>query len=351
MSATTTIPSTMKSVVVRELGDASSLVLEPTYPTPVLTSGQVLVKNEYAGLNFIDTYFRKGLYAKDLPFVSGQEGGGRVVQVADDVTDLAVGDTVAYMAFGSYAGYTAVPVHKAVKVPANMDLPTAVACMVQGLTAHYLVSSAHADLIKVGEWCLIYSVGSGTCQWAARMAKLSGYKVIGTTSKTKESVAKQVGCDELIVLDTAESSSGGGGGGGIYADYESVDIAARVAEITSGEGCKCIIDGVGASTADISLNCLARRGIWISFGNASGPVPPFSLLKLSAKSAFVARPTLANYIATTAEMEGRCNDVFAWIQQGSLKITIDTVFDLEKAADGHRYLESGKSRGKILYKI
>ena len=344
MSATT-IPSTMKAVVVRELGDASALQVESSYPVPTLSAGQILVKNEYAGLNFIDTYFRKGLYAKDLPFVSGQEGGGMVMQVADDVTDLTVGDMVTYMAFGSYAEYTVVPVHKAVKVPAKMDLKTAVACMVQGLTAHYLVSSAHANLVHPGEWCLIYSVGSGTCQWAARMAKLRGYKVIGTTSKTKEAVAKGLGCDELIVLDTAASSGGG------YADYESIDIAARVAEITSGEGCKCIIDGVGASTANISLNCLARRGVWISFGNASGPVPPFSLLKLTAKSAFVTRPTLANYIVTPEEMKERCDDVFTWVQQGSLKMTIDAIYDLEKVADGHRYLESGKSKGKILYKV
>ena len=258
------VPATMKACVIREIGDAGVLKVEANYATPSLESGKVLVKNIYAGLNFIDTYHRKGLYPRQLPFIAGQEGGGEIVAISPEAkaAGFKVGQKVTYMSFGSYAEYTAVPIAKCVAVPEGLDLAVAVACMVQGLTAHYLTTSAHADLIKPGEWMLIYSVGSGTCQWAAQMAKLRGFRVIGTTSRSKLEVAKAVGCDELIVLDSPP--------GATYADYKSVDIAAKVAEITSGEGCKCIVDGVGASTYEISLACLACRGIFISFGNASG---------------------------------------------------------------------------------
>ena len=340
--------ATMRAVVVREHGDAkAALRVEANVPKPTLKPGQVLIQNTFAGLNFIDTYYRNGLYKQDLPFVSGQEGGGVICEVHPDTppsSDLSIGDIVVYMAFGSYAEYTAVPADKVVKVPAGIALETAVACMTQGLTAHYLVTDAPAGLIQTGEWCLIYSVASGTCQWAAQMAKLQGYKVIGTTSRSKEAQARALNsCDELIVLDTAKDKT--------YADYESVNIAERVMQVTGNEGVKLILDGVGKSTADISISCLARRGIFVSFGNASGAVPPFSLLKLVPKSAFVTRPKLGDYVSTPQELEKRCKDVFSWLQQGKLQVSVDRIFSLEQAAEGHLYLESGKSKGKILYRI
>ena len=338
----------MKAVVVRELGDANVLEYETDYAVPTLKPGHVLVHNTYSGLNFIDTYFRKGLYPQELPFVGGQEGGGNVVALHpnDDDKDTAfpkVGDRVVYMAFGSYAEYTLVPRNKLVPVPDDLELDLAVACMIQGLTAQYLVSSAHANLIQPGEWCLLYAVGSGTCQWAAQMAKLRGYKVIGTTSQTKLDVAQSLNCDELIVLDTVP--------GATYADYTSVDIVQRVHEVTGGAGVKCVVDGVGLSTYEISLACLAPRGIFVSFGNASGAVPAFPLLRLLSKSAFVTRPRLNEYIADPDELKQRCHDVFTWLAQGTLRVSIDSVFALPSAAEGHQYLESGKSKGKILYRI
>jgi NADPH2:quinone reductase len=129
------------------------------------------------------------------------------------------------------------------------------------------------------------------------------------------------------------------------------DIVDKVMEITSGQGVKCILDGIGKSTADISLECLARRGIWISFGNASGPVPPFQVLRLSPKSAFCTRPKLGDYVATKEELSKRCQEVFGWIREGKVQITVDKIFDIDQAAQGHMYLESGQSKGKILYKI
>lgn len=332
----------MKAVVIRQHGDASALQLETDYAEPFgdLQSGQVVVKNEFAGLNFIDTYYRSGLYKQNLPFVAGQEGGGTISK--STVPEFKVGDRVVYMGFGSYAEYTTVSAAKVIKLPSDVDMKVAIACMVQGLTAHYLVTDATAGLIQKNEWCLIYSVGSGTCQWAAQMAKLQGYKVIGTTSKTKADNTPSV-VDELIVLETATDKT--------YADYTSVDIAAKVLEITGGQGCKCIIDGVGKSTADISVACLARRGIWITFGNASGPVPDFSLLRLAAKSAFVTRPKLGDYIASEEELNHRANQVFDWVREGKLQVAVDKIFDLTQASEAHEYLETGNSKGKILFKI
>mmetsp|Transcript_18074 Transcript_18074/g.25478 ORF Transcript_18074/g.25478 Transcript_18074/m.25478 type:complete len:338 (-) Transcript_18074:119-1132(-) len=335
------IPTTMKAVVVHTPGDANTLTVETTYPVPTLEAGQVLIKNEFAGINFIDTYHRKGLYPRSYPFVAGQEGGGVVVKTTSD-SSLKVGDRVTYLSFGSYAEYTAVPEDKVVPLPDDMKMDIAISCMTQGLTAHYLVTSAHANLISKGEWCLIYAIGSGTCQWAAQMAKLQGYKVIGTCSKGKKDAAIKF-CDELIVLEEAAGAS--------YADYTSVDIAAKVMDITGGVGVKCVIDGVGKSTVDISLDCLAPRGIFISFGNASGAVPAFPVLRLVKKSTFVTRPKLNEYMATREEFMMRVNEVFGYVKNGDLDITVDKVFELDNAVEGHKYLEGGNSRGKLLYKL
>lgn len=307
--------------------------------------GQVIVKNEYAGINFIDTYHRKGLYARDLPFVGGQEGGGTVAAVSDEAAaqGIKVGDRVAYSVFGSYAEYTAVPAAKLLPVPNAVGLDVATSCVVQGMTAHYLTSSAHADLIKEGEWCLIHGVGGGTCQWAAQMAKIRGHKVIGTVSKGKQEVAESLGCDELIVLDEVPGAS--------YEDYESVDVVAKVMEITNGQGVKSVIDGIGKSTVDISINSLARRGIFISFGNASGAVPAFPVLRLIGKSAYVTRPKLLDYTVDREELVWRAEEIFGWLQEGKLNVSVDTTFSLDEAAEGHKYLEAGKSKGKVLYKI
>jgi len=340
-----TIPSTMKAAVVRETGDAHALKVESDFPTPEVKPGGVIVKNDFAGINFIDTYHRKGLYARDLPFVGGQEGGGTVAHVSDEAAEqgIKVGDRVAYSVFGSYAEYTAVPAAKLLPVPEGVGLDVATSCVVQGLTAHYLTSSAHADLIKEGEWCLIHGVGGGTCQWAAQMAKIRGFKVIGTCSKGKEDVSQKLGCDELIVLDEVPGTS--------YEDYESMDIVSKVMEVTDGVGAKCVIDGIGKSTVDISINSLAHRGIFVSFGNASGAVPAFPVLRLIGKSAYVTRPKLLDYTTSREELTWRADEIFGWLRDGKLNVSVDTTFPLDQAAEGHLYLEAGKSKGKVLYEI
>ena len=186
-------------------------------------------------------------------------------------------------------------------------------------------------------------MGGGTCQWAAQMAKIMGYKVIGTTSESKEAIGRATGVDELIVLKDAPGAS--------YEDYASVDIPARVAEITGGAGVKAVIDGVGLATWEISLASLGRRGIFVSFGNASGTVPAFEPLKLIGKSLFLTRPKLLDYVQDRDALVARSSEVFGWIREGKLKVSVDRAFPLDEAAEGHKYLESGASTGKVLYKI
>ena len=329
----------------REVGDASALQYETDYPVPKnIPPDHVLVKNEFAGINFIDTYHRSGLYPRKTPFVAGQEGGGRIVALmmpggGESSNSFKVGDRVVYSVFGSYAEYTVVPISKLIHVPESVDMKVAIACMVQGLTAHYLTTSAPANLLSKGEYCLIYSVGSGTGQWAAQIASnVMGYKVIGTCSRGKESTVVESYCEKLIVLDEPYS--------------DSVDtIHAIVMEQTEGKGVKCIMDGIGKDTADTSLKCLATRGIWISFGNASGVVPPISLLQLVSKSAYVTRPKLNDFVTTTAELQSRCTDMWNWIQSNKINIQIDQTFSLQQAQECHLYLESGKSKGKLLLDI
>jgi len=312
-----------------------------------VSDGQVLVKNEFTGINFIDTYFRKGgpAYTQALPFISGQEGGGVIAQVTPKAAEagLAVGQRVAYSVLGTYCEYTAVPAAKIVNVPDGVGLDTATACMTQGLTAHYLTNHAHAGLVKPGEWMLIHGVGGGTCQWAAQMAKLKGYKVIGTCPRGKEDVGAATGVDELIVTDVIPGTP--------YEDYESVPIVDKVKEITGGEGVKAVIDGIGKSTVDISIECLSRRGIFVTFGNASGAVPAFPPIRLIKKSAFLTRPKLLDYVTTRDELMMRADEIFGWLQSGDLKVGIDKVFDLSDAQAGHEYLEAGKSKGTVLYKV
>jgi NADPH:quinone reductase len=331
--------------VIRETGDAHALKIETNFPVPKMKPGGVIVKNQFSGINFIDTYHRKGLYPRDLPFVGGQEGGGTVAAVSKEAAEqgIKVGDRVAYSVLGTYCEYTAVPADKLLPVPDGVSLEVATSCVVQGLTAHYLTTSAHADLIKPGEWCLIHGVGGGTCQWAAQMAKIRGYKVIGTVSKGKRSVGESLGCDELIVLDEAK--------GAAYEDYESVDVVGKVKEITGGKGVKCVIDGIGKNTLDISIESLAHRGIFVSFGNASGAVPAFPVLRLIGKSAYVTRPKLLDYTVDREELVWRSSEVFGWLMDGKLKVGVDKIFPLDQAAEGHLYLEAGKSIGKVLYEI
>lgn len=305
--------------MVRETGPSSVMKVEHDYPVPKLQPGGVLVKNKYSGINFIDTYHRSGLYKRELPFIGDQEGGGFIAAVSPEAEaqGVKVGDRVAYSSvFQTYAEYTAVPANKVVTVPEEVPLDVAVSCGVQGMTAHYLTHSAHAGLVKPGEWMLIHGTGSGTCQWAAQMAKLRGYKVIGTCSESKQDIARATGVDELIVYKEAQGTS--------YEDYTSVDLVPKVMEITGGEGVKAVIDGIGLATWETSIEVLARRGIFVSFGNASGAVPAFPPLRFINKSGFLTRPKLNDYTVTREELMSRANDIYGWLAKGELKVVVST---------------------------
>ena len=307
--------------MVRETGPSSVMKVEHDYPVPKLQPGGVLVKNKYSGINFIDTYHRSGLYKRELPFIGGQEGGGFIAAVSPEATaqGVKIGDRVAYSSvFQTYAEYTAVPANKVVTVPEEVPLDVAVSCGVQGMTAHYLTHSAHAGLVKPGEWMLIHGTGSGTCQWAAQMAKLRGYKVIGTCSESKQDIARATGVDELIVYKEAPGTS--------YEDYTSVDLVPKVMEITGGEGVKAVIDGIGLATWETSIEVLARRGIFVSFGNASGAVPAFPPLRFINKSGFLTRPKLNDYTVTREELMSRANDIDGWLAKGEMTVTVSTIF-------------------------
>lgn len=338
------IPDQMKAVVVREHGGLEILKYdEESWSVPKrLEKGQVLVKNEYSGLNFIDVYYRSGLYTKELPFILGQEGGGTVVKKHRSVIDVEVGDKVVYLASGTYCEYTRVSEDKLVKVPNQLTIEAAITCMMQGLTAHYLVTDAQAGHSKKGDWILIYSVTSGTGQWAAQIAKLQGYRVIGTTSITKRDIIPKDWIDELIILDTLD--------GKVCSDFDSVDIVQEIMDITEGKGVACVLDGIGKNTSDISVNCLTRRGLWLSYGTASGPVPPMSLFKLTKKSAYCSCPKLGDFICTKEEFRNRAQNVFEAVILGDLNVRVDLIVPLENAREGHAYLEGGRSKGKVLFK-
>jgi NADPH2:quinone reductase len=319
----------MKAVIVRQTGGPEQMeVAEIANPSP--GPGQALVKIEASGVNFIDVYFRIGLYKADPPVSLGMEAAGVVEAVGDGVTEFAPGDRVAYaMQRGSYAEYAAVPAAQLVKVPAGIDLRTAAASMLQGMTAHYLTHSTFP--LKAGDTALVHAAAGGAGLLIVQMAKMLGARVIGTTSTAeKAELASKAGADEMIL-------------------YTQQDFEAETKRLTGGRGVDVVYDSVGATTFQKSLNSLRPRGMMVSFGNASGAVPPMEPLLLSQKgSLFLTRPTLAHYCATRQELEWRAGDVLNWIAADKLRIHVDRMYPLAEAPQAHRDLESRKTTGKLL---
>jgi len=328
----------MKAVRIHSTGGYDVMKVEQC-EIPKLLPGQVRVKNQYAGVNYIDTYHRSGLYTVKFPFILGRDGAGVVEEIMEDpqnsvLHDLKVGDRVAYPGgTGSYAEYTCSPLVNTIKVPDSIKLDDATTAMVQGLTAHYLVVDSYR--IKKGDSVLVQAAAGGLGQIIVQLAKLQGAtKVIGTTSsEEKAKIAKTAGCDDIIL-------------------YTKQNVVEETRRLTGGKGVNVVYDGVGKDTWDKSLDCLARRGFLVLCGNASGKVPPFDPLLLSQKGSLsVTRPILNDFIVTREEFVSRCNDIFNWMQQGKLKLTFDKVFSLSDAAEAHRYLESRQAAGKLLFKL
>ena len=319
----------MKAIRVQQVGDPE--VLEYVdLPTPEPGAGEARVKIEVAGVNFIDTYHRRGWYPLPLPFTPGVEGAGVVDAVGAGVTEVAVGDDVAYgMSTGSYAEYAIVPSKALVKRGAGVDAQQGAAAMIQGMTAHYLACSTYP--LKPGDTCLVHAAAGGTGALLVQIAKLRGARVLGTVSTAEKArIAQEAGADETI-------------------RYTETDFAAAVRELTGGAGVEVVYDSVGIATFDKSLDCLKHRGYMVLFGQASGVVPTIDPQILNQKgSLFLTRPSLGSYILTRAELESRAGEVFGWIAEGKLKIRIDRNFGLDDARGAHAYLEARQTKGKVL---
>ncbi len=298
---------------------------------PAPGPGQAKIRQHAVGVNFIDVYHRTGLYkVAELPFVPGSEGAGVVLEAGPDVTEVAPGDRVAYAGpLGAYAEERLIPADRLVKLPDGIAFETAAAMMLQGMTVQYLLTRTYS----VGpETTLLWHAAAGgvgliAMQWAAHL----GATIIGAAgSDEKTALARAHGCTHVI-------------------NYARENFVERVREITGGRGCDVVYDSVGKDTFPASLDCLRPRGMWVSFGNASGAVPPFEITLLGQKgSLFATRPSLFHYIAAREELVAAAGDLFDVVQQGIVKIAVNHTYPLSAAADAHRDLEARRTTGSIV---
>lgn len=319
----------MRAIRVHEYGSPEVMRLEEI-DLPEPGPGEVRVMLETAGVNFVDTYQRSGQYNMSLPYTPGSEGGGVVDTLGPEVEGLAPGDPVAYaMQLGAYADYAVVPAWKLVPVPPGVNLLTATAAMLQGMTAHYLTHDTYP--IQSGDTALIHAAAGGVGLLLVQLAKLRGARVIGTVSTgEKELLAREAGADEII-------------------RYTEQDFEDEVRRLTDGRGVDVVYDSVGRDTFYKSLNCLRPRGYMVLFGQSSGAVEPIDPQILNQKGGlFLTRPALHHYNHDRAEVLRRANDLFDWIGSGQLSVRIDKTFPLAEAAEAHRYLENRQSKGKVL---
>jgi NADPH:quinone reductase len=319
----------MKAIQVAQTGGPEALTLVDV-PVPTPKPNEALLQIKASGVNFIDVYLREGRYPAQLPFVSGQEAAGVVVEVGKEVSEFKPGDRVAYSSvLGSYAEYAAVPAAQLVKIPESLSFEQAAAAMLQGMTAHYLVKSSYK--LQNGETALVHAAAGGVGLLLVQMAKRIGARVIATAgTEDKAQRAREAGADECII-------------------YTQSDFETETKRLTDGKGVHVVYDGVGKATFDKDLEVLSRRGYLVLFGGSSGAVPPFDLIKLSQKgSLFITRPTLLHYTATRQELEWRASEVLGTIAKGELKLRIHKTYPLAEAAEAHRDLEGRKTTGKLL---
>jgi len=292
--------------------------------------GQALVKIDAAGVNFIEVYQRTGLYKVPLPFIPGSEAGGTVVEVGPGVTAARVGDRVASQNFaGSYAEFSLAPAERLVKLPDGVSTRIAAAVMLQGMTAHYLACSTFP--LAAGHTCLVHAAAGGVGLLLSQIARRRGARVIGTVStEEKARVAREAGAHEVIL-------------------YTQHDFQIETMRLTGQGGVDVVYDSVGRTTFAKGLDCLARRGMMVLYGQSSGPVGAVDPQILNQKgSLFLTRPTLAHYVATKAELLERASAVLGWVADGSLKVRIGREFPLAAAAEAHNELEARRTTGKVL---
>ncbi|TAM01789.1 MAG: quinone oxidoreductase [Paraburkholderia sp.] len=298
--------------------------------------GEVRIRHAAVGLNFADTYFRSGLYPVPLPSGIGVEAAGVVEAVGEGVTNVGVGDRVAYTGFldtlGAYTTERLIPAAPLIKLPDAISCETAAAMTMRGLTAAYLLRRIHA--FKEGDSILLHAAAGGVGLIVSQWARLLGLNVIGTvSSEAKAKIARAHGCDHVVI-------------------YRHEDVAKRVRELTAGKGVDVVFDSVGRNTFEASLDSLKRRGLMVCVGTASGPVSPFSPQLLAMKgSLYLTRPALADYIADPAEKAELAGELFGHVAAGRIKIEINQRYDLKDAAQAHRDLEAGKTTGSSVFAV
>src|SRR5581483_5584817 len=315
------------AVRVHKLGGPEVLTYEQVEVAPP-GPGQIRILQRACGINYIDTYYRTGLYpAPSLPFVIGNEGAGEVIALGQGVTGLQVGDRVAYVVtFGGYAEERLLPAERAVKLPPEISYEQAAAMMLKGMTVRYLLRRTFK--VEKGTTLLLHAAAGGIGLIASQWAHHLGATVIGTVgSKEKAELAKAHGCDHVIL-------------------YREEDFVARVKEITAGKLCDVVYDGVGKATFPASLDCLHPLGMFVSFGNASGAIEAFNPSILQQKgSLFMTRPTLVHYTATHEDLLACANDLFDVVKSGAVKIPVNQQYPLKEAARAHRELEGRATTG------
>ena len=319
----------MKAIVIHEKGGPENLTLEEV-AEPKPGPDELLVEVDAAGLNYIDTYHRGGLYPMDFPLTPGLEGAGTVVGLGSGVTDLDEGDRVGWVSvLGSYAERHVVPADKAIPIPEGLDTSTVAAVLLQGLTSHYLATDTYP--LGDDDICLVHAGAGGVGLLLTQIAKLRGALVATTVgTEHKAELSRDTGADLVI-------------------NYADRDFKEEVEAAYGVNALDVVYDGVGAATFMKSLDLLRPRGMMVTFGNASGPPPEISPLILSQKgSIFLTRPTMSHYLRTREELLARANDLFQWIADGDLAVRIGAEFDLADAADAHRALEDRKTTGKVL---
>ncbi|CAN9197300.1 nad-binding protein [Alternaria burnsii] len=327
------LPKTMKAVLIEKTGGTEVLQYKTDVPVPEPKEGEVLVKNEFIGINYIDTYFRSGVYKPpQFPYILGREGAGTIASVGPNVpSDLKPGAKVAYMGQLAYAEYTAAPANYTIPLPDSISTKTAAASLLQALTAVTLIRDAYE--VKKGDWILVTAAAGGVGLWLCQLLKAVGARVIATAStEEKRNLAKQNGAEVLLE----------------YHEEDRDVFVKKVLEVTGGEGVHAVFDSVGKSTFDSSLAVVRRKGTMCSFGNASGPVEGFALARLSAKNVKLIRPTLFNYIATREELQAAANELWKFIEKDGLNVKIHDVYPLSEIVRATKDIEGRKTTGKLV---
>jgi len=319
----------MKGIRVHTAGGPEAMRYEDI-PDPTPKAGEAVVKIDAAGVNYIDVYQRSGQYTQATPFALGLEAGGTVTAVGPNVTEVKVGDNVAYTGVpGAYAELAVVPAQRLVKLPPGITTRQGAAMMLQGLTAHYLACSTYP--LKKGDTCLVHAAAGGVGLLLCQMAKLRGARVIGTVSTDdKAKLARGAGADDVIL-------------------YTQQDFVAEVKRLTDGKGVQVNYDSVGKTTFEKGFDCIAPRGMMVLYGQSSGPIGPFDLGILNARgSLFVTRPSLNHHIPTREELLQRTGELAGWIRDGKVQLRMEFEFPLKDVGEAHRALEGRKTTGKVL---